>query len=302
MQDFNNKVVVITGGATGIGKGFAKAFGLEGAKIVLNGRRQERLDEAQAELEALGIEVATLAGDVTDPQGIEALAEFAWAWKGKVDVLINNAGMMVPYAPVLQMPLEHFRAIYEVNFFSVVVASQIFGRRFLEKGTPAAIYNVGSENSLFHGTPMNGAYVGTKHSVYAITHSLREELPEFIDVSLICPGFVMSELGPKENMQHGMPTDEYIAIAMKQIKDGEFWVVSHAYNMVRICEKFDQLEQAYATYAPRYEGDQQYDVRTVVQPILEEQMGVKLTPVAEPPGTPTGGDRASRMQRTPHAP
>ncbi len=279
MQDFNGKVVVITGGATGIGKGFAKAFGLEGAKIVLNGRRQARLDEALAELEALGIEVTTLAGDVTNPDDIEALADFAWAWKGHVDVLINNAGMMVPHAPVLQMPLDQFRAIFEVNYFSVVAASQIFGKRFLDQGSPAAIYNVGSENSLFHGTPLNGAYVGTKHSVYAITHSLREELPGLIDVSLICPGFVVSELGPEENMQHGMPTDEFIAIAMKQLKAGEFWVVSHAYNAVRIQAKHDQLMQAYATYAPRYEGDQQYDVRTVVQPILEEQMGVKLTPV-----------------------
>ena len=279
MKDFDGKVVVITGGATGIGKGFAKAFGEDGAKIVLNGRRQDRLDEAKAELEALGIECTTLAGDVTKPEDVEALAEFAWAWKGHVDVLINNAGIMVPHAPVLQMPLDSFRAIYEVNFFSVVVASQIFGRRFLEQGTPAAIYNVGSENSLFHGTPLNGAYVGTKHSVYAITHSLREELPDLIDVSLICPGFVVSELGPKENMQHGMPTDEYIAYAMKQLKAGEFWVVSHAYNAVRIQARHDQLMKAFETYAPRYEGDQRYDVRTVVQPILEEQMGVKLNPV-----------------------
>ncbi|WP_421849632.1 SDR family NAD(P)-dependent oxidoreductase [Oricola sp.] len=279
MQDFNGKVVVITGGATGIGKGFAKAFGQEGARIVLNGLHQDRLDEAKAELEALGIEVTILAGDVTVPEDVEALAAFAWDWKGHVDVLVNNAGIMVPHAPVLQMPLEHFRAIYEVNYFSVVVASQIFGKRFLEQGTPAAIYNVGSENSLFHGTPLNGAYVGTKHSVYAITHSLREELPEFIDVSLICPGFVVSELGPKENMQHGMPTDEYVAIAMKQLKAGEFWVVSHAYNAVRIQAKHDQLMKAYESYAPRYEGDKQYDVRTVVQPILEEHIGVKLNPV-----------------------
>jgi len=106
--------------------------------------------------------------------------------------------------------------------------------RFITQGTPAAIYNIGSENSLFHGTPLNGAYVGTKHAVYALTHSLREELPDFIDVSLICPGFVMSELGPEENMKHGMPTDEFIQKSMPQIKANEFFVVTHAYNMERI--------------------------------------------------------------------
>jgi len=154
-----------------------------------------------------------------------------------------------------------------------------FGKRFLAQGTPAAIYNIGSENSLFHGTPLNGAYVGTKHAVYALTHSLREELPDFIDVSLICPGFVMSELGPEENMKHGMPTDEFIEKSMPQIKANEFFVVTHAYNIERINEKHQMLSEAYAKYAPRYEGDVQYDVRTVVQPIVEELIGEKLNPI-----------------------
>ena len=125
-----------------------------------------------------------------------------------------------------------FEAIFGVNFYSVVLGSKVFGKRFLEQGTPAAIYNVGSENSLLHGTPFNGAYVATKHAVLAVTQSLYEELPDHIDVSLICPGFVVSELGPAENMQHGMPTDEFIEKAMPQIKAGNFFVVTHAYNMV----------------------------------------------------------------------
>ena len=123
---------------------------------------------------------------------------------------------------------------------------------------------------------MNGAYVATKHSVRAITISLREELSDFIDVSLICPGFVVSELGPEENMQHGMPTDQYIEIAMEQIKANEFYVVSHAYNIVRIDEDHARLKKAYETYAPRYEGDVRYDVRTLIGPILEQQLNFKL--------------------------
>ena len=276
MKDFRNKVVVIPGGATGIGFGFAKAFGREGAKIVLAARRENRLNEAVAELEELDIEATYKVTDVTQPDQVEALADFAWAWKGHVDVIINNAGIMVQHAPVLQMPIEDFERIFAVNFYSVVWGSKIFGKRFLEQGTPAAIYNVGSENSLFHGTPLNGAYVATKHSVFAITQSLYEELPDFIDVNLICPGFVVSELGPKENMQHGMPTDQFVEIAMKQIKAGEFFVVSHAYNMVPITERYELVKRAYDKYAPRYEGDQRYDVRTVIKPILEEQIGVKL--------------------------
>jgi len=276
MKNFKNKVIVIPGGATGIGFGLAKAFGAEGAKIVLAARRENRLQEAVAELKKLDVEATYTICDVTNPDQVEALADFAWAWKGHVDVIINNAGIMVPHAPVLEMPIEDFERIFAVNFYSVVWGSKVFGKRFLEQGTPAAIYNVGSENSMFHGTPLNGAYVATKHSVFAITQSLYEELSEFIEVSLICPGFVVSELGPEENMQHGMPTDQFVEIAMQQIKAGEFFVVSHAYNMVPITERYEKVKRAYDKYAPRYEGDRQYDVRTVIKPILEEQMGVHL--------------------------
>lgn len=276
MNDFTNKVVVITGGATGIGYGFAETFGKEGAKLVLSARREIRLQEAVAGLAEQGIEAKYFVADVTKQDEVEALADFAWGEYGHVDAIINNAGMMVPHSPLVDMPIEPIQVIFNVNFFGVVYGSKVFGKRFIEQGTPAAIYNIGSENSLFHGTPFNGAYVATKHAVMAITHSLREEMPEFIDVSLICPGFVVSELGDPENMQYGMPTEQYIDIAMPQIKAGEFFVVSHAYNMVRIDEKHDKLKAAYATYAPRYEGDAQYDVRSFAGPILEEQVGQKL--------------------------
>ncbi|MBT2971310.1 MAG: short-chain dehydrogenase [gamma proteobacterium symbiont of Ctena orbiculata] len=276
MNNFKDKVVVITGGATGIGFGFARAFGKEGAKIIIAGRNENRLQEAVSYLTGSGIEARYSVCDVTRQEDIEALADFSWEAHGHVDVIINNAGIMVPHAPFLDMPIEHIQQIFAVNFYGVVYGSKVFGKRFVEQGTPAAIYNIGSENSLFHGTPFNGAYVATKHSVLAITQSLYEELPDFIEVGLVCPGFVVSELGPEEAMQHGMPTDQFIDIAMKQIKAGEFFIVSHAYNIERINKKHAQLTRAYETYAPRYEGDQQYDVRTIIQPMLEEQVGRKL--------------------------
>ena len=74
-------------------------------------------------------------------------------------------------------------------------------------------------------------------------------------------------------MQHGMPTDEFAEKAMPQIKAGNFFVISHAYNIVPITERFAMLRAAYASHAPRYEGDRRYDVRTVAMPMLE-QMGL----------------------------
>lgn len=105
--------------------------------------------------------------------------------------------------------------------------------------------------------------VATKHAALALTESLREEMPDFVEVGLICSGFVTSELGPPEVMALGMDTDRFVEIAMAQIKAGEFFIVSHAYNIERINARHDEIGKAFATYAPRYEGDDEFDVRSL---------------------------------------
>ncbi len=261
MKDFRDKVVVITGGATGIGFSFAKQFGAHGAKIVLAGRRRDRLDKAVAALGAQGVDAAGCVCDVSKRADVEALADFAWDTFGQADVLLNNAGVSQRLSTLLKMDLDDFRALYEINVFGVLNGIQVFGQRFVEQGTPAAIYNLGSENSLFPAVPASHAYVSSKHAVLAITELLAEEMPDFIDVALICPGFVQSEM--TQAMPGGMDTDAYTAIAMKQLMDGQFYVVSHAYNMVHIDKRYTALKEAYATYAPRHEGDDEHDARTM---------------------------------------
>ena len=195
MKDFKDKVVVITGGATGIGFSFAQKFGEEGAKVVIAGRREDRLKEATKKLEKEGIEAAYCRCDVTKREEVEALADFSWKTFDHVDVIVNNAGVSQDQAPLLQTSQDTFRWIYDINIFGVLNGVHVFGNRFVEQGTPAAIYNVGSENSHFVGVPMAAAYVSSKHAVLAITEALREEVPDFIEVGLVCPGFVRSELG-----------------------------------------------------------------------------------------------------------
>jgi short-subunit dehydrogenase len=116
---------------------------------------------------------------------------------------------------------------------------------------------------------MAAAYVSSKHAVLAITEALQEEVPEFIEVGLICPGFVRSELGDEGAMEFAMDTDKYTSIAMEQIKNGEFYIVSHAYNIVRINDRHDRIEKAYQRYAPRYEGDEEFDVRTLLEKLSQ---------------------------------
>ncbi len=263
MKNFKNKVIVITGGATGIGFALAKQFGNEGAKIVICGIREDKVTGAVLKLKDMGYEASGKICDVSKIEQVEALADFAWDTYGHCDVIVNNAGVSQNFVPVIDTPMEEFHRVMSINLFGVIHGIKVFGKRFIEQGTPAAIYSVGSENSLYKFVPNSSAYGASKHALHAICDMLREEVPDFIDVALICPGYVTSEM--TESVAPGMDTDEYVALVIKQLKRGEFYVVSHAYNIVRIQERHDEIRNAFAKIAPRYVGDDKYDVRTMLE-------------------------------------
>lgn len=263
MDSFKDKTVVITGGATGIGFGLAKRFGSEGAKIVIGEPRQNRLDEALAELKALGVEAAAMVMDVADPKSMEAFADFTWETYGGAHVLINNAGISVGRSPMVDLPLEDLHKLMNVNFFGVWHGSAIFGKRMIAQGEPAAIYNVASENAFFNAVQNSAAYITSKHAVRGLTGAMRDEFPDFIKVGMIVPGFVASEM-TKGSEQFAMDADTFAEKVVEQIRAGEFYVVTHSYNVVRIKPIHDAVEAAYARNAPRYEGDEEYDVPTLI--------------------------------------
>lgn len=134
----------------------------------------------------------------------------------------------------------------------------------IEQGTPAAIYNLGSENSLFVAVPNSAAYVATKHAVLGMTEAFREEMPDYINVGTIFPGFVASEMIPQQVVKAAMDTDEFAANVIKQIRAGERFIVTHACNRDSIEPRRKALDAAYDTYAPRYDGDDEYDVRKLM--------------------------------------
>lgn len=261
MKDFRNRTVVITGAATGIGFALAKQFASRGARLVLAARRRDRLEQAKASLEAAGAVVEVAECDVTSREDVDRLVDFAWNAFGTVDVLVNNAGVGPIQSKVIDARREDVQSVLDVNLFGVWNCVSAFGRRFIDQGTPAAIYNVGSENCFFNAVPEGAGYVASKHAVLAMTVALREEVPDHIEVALIAPGLVRSELS-KETTE-GMDTDAYAELVLRQVEAGAFYIVSHAYNVVRIGERTEALDRAYATYAPRYDGDDEFDVRTL---------------------------------------
>lgn len=268
MEKFTDKTVVITGGATGIGFALARQFGADGANIVIAEPREVRLKEAVEKLEGEGITARYFVCDVTRPEQVEALADFAWGAFGAVHVLVNNAGISMRQRPMTEVRLDKLRALFDVNFFGVWHGAATFGRRFIEQGVPAAIYNLGSENAFFSAVPNSAAYVASKHAVHGLSVALREEMPDFITVGMICPGWVATELVDKRLHPLAMDADRFAAIVMQQVRAGEFYIVSHAYNMEHITARYEEVSKAYATYAPRYAGDEEYDVRTRMPDII----------------------------------
>ncbi|MBM13057.1 MAG: dehydrogenase [Halieaceae bacterium] len=264
MLDINNRTVVITGGATGIGLGLAKACGALGARIVIGEPRRARLDEAAATLTEAGITASTFPLDVTDPMQLEAFVQHAFDAFGEVALVVNNAGIGQPLGSVIDTPVEAMQTVMAVNFEAVWRGCQLFGRRLIEQGIPAAIYNTGSENSFFVAVSRSAAYVASKHAVLGLTDALREEMPDDVSVGMIAPGFVSSELIPEPMRSMGMPVDEFAGIVLPQILAGEPYVVSHGYNQVRINERQQQVASAYSRAAPRQKGDDRYDVRTLL--------------------------------------
>ena len=262
MYEFKDKVVAITGGATGIGFALDKAFGEEGAKILIGEPRQEKLLEAVEKLRALGVEADSTVLDVTELASVERFADFAWQRHGKVEMLINNAGISGARGLIHEADLGEAHKVFDVNFFGVWHGCSVFGKRMIEQGTPAAIYNLGSENSLFIAVPRSVAYVASKHAVLGLSESLRNDLPDFIQVGTIFPGYVDTPL--TGSASGGMNADEFASIVKRQIKAGEHFIVSHGYNMVHIEKRYHEIEKAYSAYAPRYEGDDEYDVGKLI--------------------------------------
>ena len=210
----------------------------------------------------MGIEASETYLDVTDLKSVENFAEFTIKCFGHVDMLINNAGVAGARGRIDKVDVVEAKKIFDVNFFGVWHGCAVFSKKMIDQGTKAAIYNLGSENSLFIAVPKSVAYVASKHSVFALSESLRNDLPDFIHVGTIFPGYVDTPL--TSQAEGGMDADEFAKIVKEQIKNEEHIIVSHAYNNVHIEKRNNEISSAYKKYAPRYDGDDEYDVKTIL--------------------------------------
>ena len=189
-MEFENKTVVITGGATGIGRETARAFLERGANVVLNGRREMKLQEAITELDPSGKHVAYLAGDIGKPETARQLIQTAVQRFGGVDILVNNAGIFKP-TPFLEHTEEDYEAYVNIILGGTFYTSQAAIPEIQKRGG-GAIVNTGSmwASQAIGATP-SSAYSAAKAGVHALTRNLAIEFAaDNIRVNAVAPAVV----------------------------------------------------------------------------------------------------------------
>lgn len=190
MSNIRNKVVIITGASSGIGEAAARLLAAKGAHVVLGARRTDRLEALVSTIAAEGGSARFHVLDVTNREDTQAFVDFAKAEFGRVDVMVNNAGIM-PLSPLTSLKVEEWDRMIDVNIRGVLhgIAAVLPG---MEAQGFGQIINISSIGGL-SVTPTAAVYCATKFAVRAISDGLRQETDK-IRVTVVCPGVTESEL------------------------------------------------------------------------------------------------------------
>ncbi len=256
MKDFTGKVAVVTGAASGIGRGLAERFAAEGMKVVLADVEQEALAKAKAEMKAQGATVLAVRTDVSKVGDVEALARKTLDAFGAVHVLCNNAGVIdAADRPLWECTLAELEWIVGVNLWGVIHGIRAFVPAMLEQDTEGHVVNTASVGGLV-SSATDAIYTMTKHGVAALSETMHLALANRdakVKVSVLCPGFINTQLvdagrnrpaepgsterlGPKQEqrirtmrqvLQEGMPPSQVADYVIKAIKEEKFYVLTH---------------------------------------------------------------------------
>ena len=192
-DNIKGKVAIVTGASSGLGESTARHLAARGARVVLAARRTDRLDKVVAKIRESGGQAVAVATDVTKRADLERLAASAVEAFGRIDVLVNNAGVM-PLSPIDRLKVDEWDQTIDVNIKGVLYGIAAVLPRMKAQGS-GHIVNIASIAGIKVFTPIGTVYSATKFAVRAISEGLRVEVGNSgVRVSIVSPGAVESEL------------------------------------------------------------------------------------------------------------
>jgi len=223
MNELNGGVAVVTGAASGIGLGMARAFANEGMRLVLADIEPEALAVAADALRSAGAEVVAEKIDVSQADALEQLAERAYAAFGKVNILCNNAGVIENNLATWEYPLEDWNWVLGINLMGVVHGVRAFVPRMIDGGEAGHVVNTASFGGLISGTA-NPIYIVSKHAVVALSENLHNDLTSRntrIKASVLCPGWVRTGIVDSDRNRENAPVlTEKLARTRQRFQSG----------------------------------------------------------------------------------
>jgi glucose 1-dehydrogenase len=185
-----DKVAIVTGGDTGIGKAICIAMAREGAKVVIDYHGEQAPASALArEIAGFGGTACEIGADVSKPQEVQQLVEAAVRRFGKLDIMVNNAGIEEQH-PFIEMPLEAYEKTIAVNLTGTWLGCQIAARQMVQQGRGGRIINISSVHEEIT-MPTNAAYCASKGGIRMLTRTIAVELAQYgITVNDVCPGAI----------------------------------------------------------------------------------------------------------------
>ena len=266
-----SSVAVITGAASGIGRGMAERFAAEGMKVVIADVEEGPLAKLEADLKAEGAFVLAVKTDVSDPAEVENLAVQTLDTFGAVHILCNNAGVVCS-RPIWEHTLADWEWVLGVNLWGVIHGVRSFVPRMLEQGDACHIVNTASILGLVGGSG-EGIYKVSKHGVVVLSETLADELAQRganIQVHVLCPGWVRTgilesdrnrpdvlrntetETSPRQQaiggsrnvraeMEAGLSPAEVAEHVYNAIQDGTFYIHTHPEHKAWIRERMARI-------------------------------------------------------------
>jgi 3-hydroxybutyrate dehydrogenase len=237
-----DKVAVVTGAASGIGKEIARTFVAEGAKVVIADLNQEGADEAAKELNGSGKNAIGVAMDVTNETQVEAgMAKSIEAF-GKIDILVSNAGIQI-VAPLDQFEFSKWKNLLAIHLDGAFLTTRAALRQMYKQATGGSIIYMGSVHSK-EASMLKAPYVTAKHGLIGLAKVVAKEgAAHGVRANVICPGFVRTPLVdkqiPEQAKELGISEQAVIKdVMLKETVDGEFTTVEDVAQLALLFASF----------------------------------------------------------------